>query len=397
MRLERVRRAAVDEDLSYQTAAKTQREWIEANALIRSPRRSMYVLEEDFEHHGETLTRRGIIAALKLQEYTEGVIFPHERTRSEWVEDRVRLMQVARSAYSPLLAVADSGTAPALGALFLRTTQRPPYFSATVPGMAPLRLWRIDDADVLADVSAVFADSRIIIADGHHRYEAALKYRGLCHEDHERERIGDECSCRYRMTLLVSSEEPGLITRGFHRTVSGLPLESLDALMKTIVGVGDVSDWTPPKRLDALDPLEIALLFSNALEREDGDTPIFGMVKRGEGDADLRFWLVRTRPRAGTVATDIVNNSDYVALHRDVLEPASLGENNPDLGFEHNLPHLLRSLMDGDIQMAFIMRPLPLSTFTEIASQGVRLPPKVTNFYPKPPAGCVIQPLEGRL
>jgi len=89
----------------YLSAATIQKNWIKERVLIQDDSPSIYVTEEEFLNDGEIITRKGFICALKVEDYSNRVVIPHEKTRDKWVEDRFNLMEVAKSNYSPLLCL----------------------------------------------------------------------------------------------------------------------------------------------------------------------------------------------------------------------------------------------------------------------------------------------------
>ncbi|MEK9676435.1 MAG: DUF1015 domain-containing protein, partial [Chloroflexota bacterium] len=103
VRLELTRRGLTDDP--YEQAATTRQEWTKSGVLKQDEAFSIYVTEEEFEYQGQKLFRRGFVSAVRLEDYDQQVILPHEGTRSEWVADRVKLMGAAQSNYSPLLVI----------------------------------------------------------------------------------------------------------------------------------------------------------------------------------------------------------------------------------------------------------------------------------------------------
>ena len=89
----------------YFSAAETQKTWMKEGILTQDDSPSIYVTEEEFLYNNKTITRRGFICALKVEDYTSRIVIPHEKTRDPWVEDRYKLMEVAKSNYSPLLCL----------------------------------------------------------------------------------------------------------------------------------------------------------------------------------------------------------------------------------------------------------------------------------------------------
>ena len=228
VRLELAPREGADR---YGFVAETQARWEGEGVLMRDDEPSVYVTEESFEYGGVVQTRRGFIAAVRLEEYDRGIIFPHEQTRGPWVEDRVKMMRATRSALSPLLVVFQDDIRHSVGGIIRAVTGGPPLEIATMAGGYSLRLWQLKDPGTLEVLRGLMRDSAIFIADGHHRYEAAMRYRSAIRADRE---IGSDEAVNYRMMHIVSIDEPGLITRGYHRVIHGATSDEITRLVDRI-------------------------------------------------------------------------------------------------------------------------------------------------------------------
>ena len=373
----------------YGYVAETQSRWESDGVLMRDDDASVYVTEESFEYGGLRQTRRGFIAAVRLEEYDRGIIFPHEQTRGPWVEDRVKMMRATRSALSPLLVVFQDDIRHSVGGIIRAVTGGPPLETATMAGGYSLRLWQLKDPGTLEVLNGLMRDSQIFIADGHHRYEAAMRYRSAIRAQRE---IESSEAANYRMMHIVSIDEPGLITRGYHRVISGASEVELERLVARVSELCDVQ----PYRRDsgetaALRPGE---MLSAVGTRTDGEF-VFGIY----GLRD-EFLIARmaSHPESGELDSDALARSDYSRLHREILEVVFQKDRvDAAVDFEYEVESVVSRVDSGHAQMGLVMRSIPMREFVDIVTRGDRLPPKATNFYPKPPAGAVIQSLMGTL
>ncbi|MSQ35047.1 MAG: DUF1015 domain-containing protein [Dehalococcoidia bacterium] len=395
VRLELSRRGMGD---PYASSAETQRQWLESGILTRDADPSMYVTEEVFAYRGQSYVRRGLIAAVRVEEYDRGIVLPHEHTRPEWVNDRVRLMGVARANYSPMLVIFRDSIRSTVSGILRAVAGGPPTDVAAPPDMHTLRLWRVTDPGTLEVISNAMAGAQLFIADGHHRYEAALRYRSRVRS--EREVAPDE-SINFRMMMLVCVDEPGLMTLGYHRVIHQATFAELGALRGALADLCDLTPWVPPAGSEeaghggeppqGVSPLA-PQMFQDALGDRDGDEVAFGLYGFESG----RYHIARMK--APPKAVDDLDGSEYSRLHsvifRRALDPQREDET---LMFFPRPERAVDAVEHQGAQLAFIMRPVPLQEFTAIVSRGWRLPPKATNFHPKPPAGTVMQSLEGGL
>ena len=378
VRLELARRGLSDDP--YERAAETAQTWKDSGVLKHDKEPSVYVTEEEFEYRGRIIRRRGFIAGVRLEDYDQKVVLPHEGTRSEWVADRVRLMGAAQSNYSPLLVIYRDDLRSSVTNLIRAIAGGEPTVVFEPPDMPQLRLWRVTDPGTINVIQSVLRDSEIFIADGHHRYEAALRYRSAVRS--EREVRFDE-SVNFRIMLLVSFDEPGLITRGYHRLVESATDDEFADLIKSIELTCHIHEWDPPHASTAADRIE---RFAIELgERKDNEV-VFGLYGKERGKFHIA--TMKSPPHA----ENALEHSEYSYLHSHVIRPVVDEEREEQIISPHHDPELIaRRVDDGSARMAFIMRPVPLDEFVSIVTRGWRLPAKTTNFFPKPPAGAVIQ------
>ena len=378
VRLELARRGLSDDP--YERAAETAQTWKDSGVLKHDEEPSIYVTEEEFEYRGRIIRRRGFIAGVRLEDYDQKVVLPHEGTRSEWVADRVRLMGAAQSNYSPLLVIYRDDLRSSVMNLIRAIAGGEPTVVFEPPDMPKLRLWRVTDPGTIHVIQSVLRDSEIFIADGHHRYEAALRYRSAVRS--EREVRFDE-SVNFRIMLLVSFDEPGLITRGYHRLVESATDDEFADLIKSIELTCHIHEWDPPHASTAADRIE---RFAIELgERKDNEV-VFGLYGKERG----KFHIAKMK--SPPHAENALEHSEYSYLHSHVIRPVVDEEREEQIISPHHDPELIaRRVDDGSARMAFIMRPVPLDEFVSIVTRGWRLPAKTTNFFPKPPAGAVIQ------
>ena len=373
----------------YANAAETQRQWLDSGVLERDERPSMYVTEETFEFRGQSCTRRGLIAAVRVEEYDRGVVLPHEYTRLEWVNDRVRLMGVARANYSTLLVIFRDNLRSTVGGILRAIAGGKPTAVATPPDMHALRLWRVTDPGTQEVMTNALAGAQLFIADGHHRYEAALRYRSRVRSERE---VGPDESINFRIMMLMAIDEPGLMTLGYHRVIHRATFDELGELREVIAGTCELTLWTPPPDpQDGSGPAAAQQLQDALGSREDGEV-VFGLYGLESG----KFHIARMKglpPPANEL-----ENSEYSRLHDLILRRVFDRDREDEvLMFFPRSERAVDAVDHQGAQLGFIMRPVPLSEFTVIVSRGWRLPPKATNFHPKPHAGTVIQTLEGPL
>ncbi|MBI3759587.1 MAG: DUF1015 domain-containing protein, partial [Deltaproteobacteria bacterium] len=208
----------------YAAAAATLAEWIDAKVIAPVSRPAIYFYTQTFKVEGRQLVRSGLIARIRLDEFKDGRILPHERTFPKAKEDRLRLLTETHTNVSPIFGLYPSGNT-ALESLLAEVAERAPMIEVTDDLGILNQVRAIEDRDEIAIVQNSLADVRVLIADGHHRYETALEYRRR-----RRAEEGNPAGVRgydYVMMTLVAFNDPGLVILPTHRLVRHLPADAI--------------------------------------------------------------------------------------------------------------------------------------------------------------------------
>jgi len=332
-------------------AAQTLREWIAAGILAPDPEPALYLYTQQFSlPDGSTRRRDGLLCRLRLEDFSSGVVRPHERTLPGPKADRLALLR------------ATGANLSAIFGLYARPGEPVRELLAGAQLGAPLvdvsgwhQLWRVTDASAIARVEAALADQTIIIADGHHRYETALAYRD--------EQRGNEAAA-YVLAYLANMEEEGVVILPTHR------------LVRRPLGVGAAA-------------LAARLGESFAVE------PVDERRRRAAGEIDCVLPDRRLRLRAGPAARERLRDLPPVLrglavdlLRRAILEPI-LGVGPEDLEFTHDDEEAIAAVAAGRAAAAFLLNPPSMAEVREVCLAGEVMPEKSTYFYPKLATGLV--------
>ncbi|MEW6202728.1 MAG: DUF1015 domain-containing protein, partial [bacterium] len=206
----------------YEIAAALMDKWTDDQILARDTAPAIYLLEQEFVNHsGELKRRKGFIALLRLENFKDGAVFPHEKTFPRQSQDRLNLLRATCAHFNPVLALYSERNGEARQVLDAVAANSKPAIEITDEDGVVHRLWRIMSADHIEHLRAIIKDRNIFIADGHHRYETALAFaqglRSQCGEFH-----GDE-AFNYIMMCFVRMEDPGLEILAAHRLLNDIP------------------------------------------------------------------------------------------------------------------------------------------------------------------------------
>ncbi len=403
-----------DCDNQYTRAAFQLSEWKETGVLTRDPEPSLTFVEETFTGpDGRRSTRRGFLALVRLHDFADGVILPHEQTLSGPKEDRFRLMVSTEMSLSPVFLLydlpGDDITAawqagPGAGEPQVAVADPEGGAEATVT-----RLWRTSDTRLLGLAAQMLQDATFIIADGHHRYETALRYER--HRDDLATEAGldsQEPTCdeepgvpayRYALAYFSNMADPGLAIYGTHRLVSGVDPALLAALPQKLAATFTVERLTPEDApTTAQTAAEAIAAYLQANPRK-----AFGLWGRDlEGAWGLRLAHPAAVDDAVPDHSQAYRELDVTILQSLVLEQG-LGITAGDMVAQRHVTFFkepndaFERLDRGEFQAGFFMNPTGLDQIRQVAQAGERMPQKATFFYPKLPTGLVFHDLSGEL
>lgn len=370
IRLEHPTAALAETSDPYTQAAALLQGWREAGILRRDEAPGYYVHEQHFSEHGEEKRRTVVYGRLRLSEWAEGQVLPHEYTMRGPKEDRLKLMQALSANISPLYLLYDDPDGH-LGRLVGRAEEYGAVADVTADGERHA-LRHILDPVVVESIRIEFSRLRLYMADGHHRYETALAYRDL-------QRAEGREDADFVLVGLTAGQDPGLSIHATHRLFSGQLPADLKSRLSRDFAVADVSR----EALDrALSGDEVAIGFAQA-----GSLSILRPLDHSA--------LIE---RISADAPDGWRSLDVNLLQRIVLgEAAGLDpgqSTQPGLSYVHSVDEALEAVEGGEATAAFLLRPVSTRDLFAVSDLGVRLPQKSTYFYPKLPTGLVLNPLD---
>ena len=368
----------------YQSAAITFQQWLEHGVLQRDSVSSFYLHEHRFEYSGEKKVRRGLIAHVKLEPWGSG-IYPHEETFPKAKSDRLHLMRACRANFSPLLSLYQ-GSERKIVSILSEASRAKPMVETSVlspsmgrgqdKGREAHTLWAIADPEIKRELSQFLSSQPLYIADGHHRYETALIYQ---QERAEEQSVTGKEAFQYVMMELVDFSDPGLVVLPLHRLVRGIESSIL-------VGLGG--------QLGNFFVLESVSLKAGGCQLPgDSCLGILGLqpgslvaLKRCQ-DISLEAMIPGNRSQA-------YREFDVSILNHIILDKILSGAKGLEVAHTVDLEEASQQIRKGKYQLAFLLNPPKPEMVKAVADAQDRMPSKSTYFYPKLPAGLVINPLD---
>lgn len=372
----------------YTRARDTYQAWLREGILRREERPAFYVYAQTFRVEGRAYTRHGLIAAVELTDFAEGIILPHERTHSGPQEDRLRLLTtVGANTEQIFLLYPDAQNTvnriaqDALG-------DRPPDVDIAEPGEPDVRqqLWALTDPAALAAIESTLAPLRgLIIADGHHRYSTGLTYRDQQRRAHPG--APPNAAFNFVQATLVSMDDPGLVILPTHREICQFSERSAADVLRRAAETFTVAPVAS---------LEACLAQVNA----HASGHAFGFY--GGPDTGFHALTLRDAALAQTlIAGD--HSPQWKALGVSVLHKILIEQvaGVPARGIEdktmiryHRDPHEPVANIDAGLgNFAFFLPATRLDQIRTVAAQGEPMPQKSTDFYPKVISGLTMLPV----
>lgn len=372
----------------YSRAAAAFKDWEAKNLIAQDSSPSFYAYTQEFTVPGtaERRTRRGFIGAGRLEEYSASVIFRHEHTLSGPKADRLELLRNTRTHTGQLFMLYSDSKKRVDAILSEVESSGAPATEVRDEYDVIHRLWVVSDAQKVSAIQAAMADQKLVIADGHHRYETALNYRN--ERRAQISSVDPNAPYERAMMTFINTRSEGLVILPTHRVAA------------------NVHDFSWPAVRRHLEPwfsTEV-FAFSNDAEKESARRNFLARLKAGAAqraigaypvspDGQRAFYLLVLR--AGVDLAQLLPNVsplqrelDVVLLHEGILEPA-LGitmqavTKEANLTYEREAANALNAVDSGRAQVSFFLNACDVEKVVEIATANEVMPQKSTDFFPK--------------
>ena len=396
-----------DDDNVYTRAAKFLKSWRDEGALRRDEREAFYYYTQRFTVPatavGATgapveLERRGFIAAGRLHDYADGVVFRHEQTHTKAKSDRLNLIR-AMQAQTGQLFMLYSDPSGDVDLLLENATlmampggTRQSNADAAMSGDPDIevtdeydvlhRVWSITEPKVIQAIQRNFSEKKLIIADGHHRYETALNYRN---ERRGTTKSATDATYEFAMMTFVNMDSKGLVILPTHRVVFAVRIPDREKFLDGARKFFEVVPYAG-RCEDIVAKLREAGRHGITLVAVSGDSCFLLHAREGAADQILKDVPAMQR------------QLDVVHLHKVLLEHVlGLSEesirNQENIGYYREAEEALGKVREG-ANVAFLMNPIRMDQLREITFAGGVLPQKSTDFYPKLLSGLTIYSVE---
>jgi uncharacterized protein (DUF1015 family) len=364
----------------YREASCEFRRWLDQRILISEAEPGIYPYTQEYSIPGEPAGRKrrwGFIALLRLEDYGAGVVHRHEETLSGPKADRTELLKATRANFGHIFMLYGDPERSAEN-LLQKHLQRKPWQQARDEYLTLHSVWRVTDPYTVEQVVEAMRPKKLVIADGHHRYETSLAYwRRQQAEAPEDDRAG------YVMATFVPLENDGLTILPTHRVVHSLKSFAWDSFTSKAAVFFDVEALAPSGTAE-----QQAHAVRQALDQAERERPSIAVYAGPNQCA-----LLRLRPDINLHQTlneypETLSCLDVVLLHALILENV-MSIDRQDVREQKHLRYVreaeqaINEIASGQAQIAFLLNPTPIEAVCENAFAGQVLPQKSTDFYPK--------------
>src|SRR4030042_2743408 len=375
----------------YTRAAHFLATWQKDATLVRVPKPAIFFYVQDFKlPSGESRRRKGFICLFKLEEFSSGVILPHERTLSKPKVDRLNLTMACRANFNPIFSL-YSDPAFTIKHYSDAVEEKPPYLDVTDENGVRHKLWVVDDPEVIKEIKQALHDKKVLIADGHHRYETALNYQKIMREQYPGS-TGAE-PFHYTLMYFTNMNDAGLVILPTHRLLKNLNFNANEFLNKA-KEFFDIQAF--PFGSDT-EEREKALA---AMQKEAKERYLVGMVTQKQSSHVLLrlkdFSLldkVINRELSTALRLLDANIMEFLVFNNLLGISCSDPQWEEHLTFVHTEREAIELVKSGACEVAFLVNPTRIEQVRDVVAQGEVMPQKSTYFFPKLLSGLVVNPI----
>ncbi len=363
------------ENSKYETAKHRIQEWLSEDVLFKDEEPAVFVYRQEFKLQEMNCSRTGLIAALRLYSYDEKAVFPHEVTYEEPKADRLKMLRAVKKDLEPVFLIYSDPENVTVD-FYAEITRTKPAIEIKDSFDVKHTVWRVTEKQKLELMRKTMSDKRLVITDGHHRYESAVAYRD---ERRKEEKWTHDSAFNFHMCYMVPVQDAGLVVLPTHRLLTESKLSN-DAL-KALAQFFTVTEIVPT--VEALESFLRSNVEKHAFCIYSGSKS-YGLLLRNE---KIALDLINTCCPKEMCLLDVVVLRDIIFKH--VMKIGEL-KMNEHIVYTNSTRLALEKVDAGKAKLAFLVNPIMPETVWRIAQKNWRLPEKSTDFYPKPVSGLMM-------
>jgi len=359
----------------YEIANQRIETWLKEGVMEKEHDPAIFISRQEFALDGKHYQRTGIIAALRLYDYSENVVYPHERTYKAPKADRLNMLRTVQKDLEPVFLMYQDPEGKTIH-FMAEIAKTQPIIQVTDALRVKHTIWKVSNPKKISELQATLSPKTIVINDGHHRYESAVAYRD---EMRAKGKWSPDEAFNFHMSYLVPVQEEGLIVLPTHRLLKNYKLT--DDLVHAFKFFFEVLDIEPS--VVALENFLKCHLEEHAFGVYDGKKAYGLLLKHDQAV----YEFVNTHVSKETKIFDVVILRDII--FRFILKTGELNIDDTIL-YVRWAKEAVEKVDNGEADIAFLVNPISAKTVAEIAVQHEVLPEKSTDFYPKLVSGIAM-------
>jgi uncharacterized protein (DUF1015 family) len=363
------------EENRYETVHQRIYEWLNEHILEKDEEPAVFVCRQDFRLDRYNCARTGLIAALRLYAYGEGMVFPHETTYAAPKADRLNMLRTIQKDLEPVFLIYSDPEKATIN-FFAEVAKTQPTIEVEDDFHVTHKVWRVSDPKQVAFITKALASKKLVITDGHHRYESALAYR-----DEKRKQVPwtEDSAFNFHMSYMVPVQDEGLVILPTHRLLRRfeLTIETLEALASFF----EISELEP--QVSVIEGFLKEHKAEHSFAIYDG-TKAYGLLLKDERKVSK---LANPNLPRQSRLLDVVILKEVV--FKTMMKTGEL-KMDEDILYERSMRVAMEKVDNGDATLAFLVNPISPEVVWHVAQKRERLPEKSTDFYPKPASGLMM-------
>ena len=363
------------EENKYEAAKQRIEQWLKEDILAKDREPAVFVSRQEFILDGKKFARIGFISAMRLYNYAENVVFPHEGTYNAPKADRLNMLRaIQKNLESVFLIYSDPQKKTV--AFLNATAKTKPIIEVTDELQVKHTVWRVSDPEKIGQLQVEMRGKTVVITDGHHRYESALAYRD---EMRSKGSWAENSAFNFHMCYMVPVQEEGLTVLPTHRLLKEFKLT--DQVLRDFEGLFDVSEVKPT--VEGLESFLKSRVNEHAFCIYAG-SKAYGLTLKHDKSV---YDFVASHVSKETKIFDVVILRDIV--FKNILKTGKL-KMDENILYVRWTKEAVDKVDCGEASIAFLVNPISAQTVAEIAQQHELLPEKSTDFYPKMVSGLMM-------
>lgn len=369
---------------AYKNAAELLSAWKQDGVLEKDKEDAIYLYEQEFAFETATRKIRGLICCVKLDDAESYTILPHEKTMPKTKQDRFKLMKAASCNFSPIYSLYKDPTQNVSKITADIYDKADPIIETTDACGVIHRVWAITDTALIEEIAKNFADKNLYIADGHHRYLTALKYRDW---KQKKEKPEGEAPEDYVMMMLADAQQRDLLVFPTYRLI-----KNIEGFDKAKI-LCECEKYFTIKMIDGVNSMRSTL----KLYAKQGKK-VFGFYAGHDRWALLLLKDPKALESVLPEESALLRSLDVNILHALVLEN-TLGVDKDHLykqnhvDYTRDFSEAIAEVDNGNAQCCFVLNPTKIDEILAVADAGETMPQRSTYFYPKVLTGLLLNEL----